>query len=85
MAFTAKIDSIQASPERNKLLQKERFDIRKQIERLEQEANRMETNLSFFARSKGADSLRNEVENKIKDMQQQVSKLKARLKQLPNE
>jgi hypothetical protein len=85
MAFTAKIDSIQASPERNKLLQKERFDIRKQIERLEQEANRMETNLSFFARSKGADSLRNEVENKIKDMQQQVSKLKVRLKQLPNE
>ena len=85
MAFTAKIDSIQASPERNKLLQKERFDIRKQIERIEQEANRMETNLSFFARSKGADSLRNEVENKIKDMQQQVAKLKARLKQLPNE
>ena len=85
MAFTAKIDSIQASPERNKLLQKERFDIRKQIERIEQEANRMETNLSFFARSKGADSLRSEVENKIKDMQQQVAKLKARLKQLPNE
>jgi len=45
----------------------------------------METNLSFFARSKGADSLRSEVENKIKDMQQQVAKLKARLKQLPNE
>ena len=85
MAFNAKIDSIQASPERNKLLQKERFDIRKQIERIEQEANRMETNLSFFARSKGADSLRNEVENKIKDMQQQVSKLKTKLKQLPNE
>ena len=85
MAFNAKIDSIQASPERNKLLQKERFDIRKQIERIEQEANRMETNLSFFARSKGADSLRNVVENKIKDMQQQVSKLKTKLKQLPNE
>jgi archaellum component FlaC len=85
MAFTAKLDSIQASPERSKLLQKERFDIRKQIERLEQEANRMETNLSFFARSKGADSLRAEVDKKIKDIQQQVSKLKTRLKQLPNE
>lgn len=85
MAFTAKLDSIQASPDRSKLLQKERFDIRKQIERLEQEANRMETNLSFFARSKGADSLRAEVDKKIKDIQQQVSKLKTRLKQLPNE
>jgi hypothetical protein len=45
----------------------------------------METNLSFFARSKGADSLRAEVDKKIKDIQQQVSKLKTRLKQLPNE
>lgn len=85
MAFIAKLESIQASPDRSKLLQKERFDIRKQIDRLEQEANRMETNLSFFARSKGAESLRAEVDKKINEIQQQVSKLKTRLKQLPNE
>ena len=85
MAFTSKLESMQASPDRLKLLQKERAEIRKQIERLEQEANRMETNLSFFARSKGADSLRADVEKKIADLQAQGAKLKARLKQIPHE
>ncbi len=84
-AYTAKIESMQASPDRLKLLQKERYDLRKQMERLEQEMNRMETNLSFFARSKGADVLRAEVEKKISDMKAQVNQLRSRLKQLPHE
>ena len=85
MAFTSKIESIQASPDRTKLLQKERAELRKQIDRLDQEANRMETNLSFFSRSKGADSLRVEVEQKIKNLKSQSASLKTRLKQLPHE
>ena len=58
---------------------------RTQIERIEQEANRMETNLSFFARSKGADQLRLDVQKKVDAAQEKIKGLKARLKLIPNE
>ncbi|MFZ9582664.1 MAG: hypothetical protein ACO28O_06795 [Crocinitomicaceae bacterium] len=77
--------AIKPGPDRQKFLQKERGDIRRQIERMTQEANRMETNLAFFARSKGADTLKNEVEQKIQGLQKQIAVLTRRLKQIPNE
>jgi hypothetical protein len=45
----------------------------------------METNLSFFARSKGADSLRKEVDQKIVGIQQKIDGLKRKLKAIPSE
>lgn len=83
--FKAKVDEIVSSPDKARLLQKERTDLRKNIERLEQEINRMETNLAFFARSKGADALRSEVAGKVKVIQDQIKGLKLKLKLLPNE
>ncbi len=83
--FKAKLDEMLTSPDRVKQVQRERTELRKNIERLEQEINRMETNLAFFARSKGADSLRSEVAVKVQGIQEQISVLKQRLKLLPNE
>ena len=83
--FKAKLDEMLTSPDRVKQVQRERTELRKNIERLEQEINRMETNLAFFARSKGADSLRAEVAVKVQGIQEQISVLKQRLKLLPNE
>lgn len=83
--FKAKLDEMLTSPDRVKMVQRERTELRKNIERLEQEINRMETNLAFFARSKGADSLRAEVAVKVQGIQEQISVLKQRLKLLPNE
>lgn len=83
--FKAKVDEIVSSPDKARLLQKERTDLRKNIERLEQEINRMETNLAFFARSKGADALRSEVAGKVKVIQDQIKGFKLKLKLLPNE
>ncbi|MFM7724304.1 MAG: DUF349 domain-containing protein [Bacteroidota bacterium] len=83
--FKAKVDEIVSSPDKARLLQKERADLRKNIERLEQEINRMETNLAFFARSKGADALRSEVSGKVKVIQDQITVFKQKLKLLPNE
>ncbi|MFM7565673.1 MAG: DUF349 domain-containing protein [Flavobacteriales bacterium] len=85
LLFIEKIQSIKPGPERLKLLQKERGEIRKQIDRMAQEANRMETNLAFFARSKGADTLKKEVEQKIDGLQKQIAVLTRRLKQIPHE
>jgi hypothetical protein len=83
--FKAKVDQILTSNDRDKQLQRERMELRKNIERHEQEINRMETNLAFFARSKGADALRQEVAIKVKGIQDQITTLKQRLKMLPNE
>jgi len=79
------VDQILTSNDRDKQLQRERMELRKNIERHEQEINRMETNLAFFARSKGADALRQEVAIKVKGIQDQITTLKQRLKMLPNE
>lgn len=83
--FQAKLEGIMASPEKQKLLQVEKQDIRKQIDVLQKEINTLENNLGFFARSKGADQLRQEVNKKISLAQEKIQGLKAKLKLIPNE
>ena len=85
LAFKAKVDQLLNAPDRDKQVQRERNEIRKQVERLEQEMHRMENNLAFFARSKVADALRAEVDQKIKSLKDQVENYKQQLKLLPNE
>ena len=85
LACKAKVDQLLNAPDRDKQVQRERNEIRKQVERLEQEMHRMENNLAFFARSKGADALRAEVDQKIKSLKDQVENYKQQLKLLPNE
>lgn len=83
--FQAKLESLLASPDKQKLLQAEKQDIRKQIDALQKEINTLENNLGFFARSKGADQLRQEVNKKISLAQEKIQGLKAKLKLIPNE
>lgn len=83
--FEAKLESLLASPDKQKLLQAEKHDIRKQIDALQKEINTLENNLGFFARSKGADQLRQEVNKKISLAQEKIQGLKAKLKLIPNE
>ena len=83
--FKAKVETILASPERGKLLNQERFELKKQIDILNKEIIQMETNLSFFARSKGADQLRKDVEKKIESVKEKITGLKRKLSSLPNE
>ena len=49
------------------------------------EINLLENNLGFFSNSKGAESLRKEVEKKINVAKSKVDKLKRQLKMIPNE
>ncbi|MFN5910078.1 MAG: hypothetical protein ACK45H_01965, partial [Bacteroidota bacterium] len=60
-------------------------EIRQQIDRLKSDIIQMENNLGFFARSKGADALRKEVEGKINAANDRIHALKLKLKQIPNE
>lgn len=83
--FKAKLDNLQSSPDRLKLLQGEKNEIRKQIDVLNKEIMQLENNLGFFAKSKGADALRAEVDKKVKFAQERIQNLKLKLKMIPNE
>jgi hypothetical protein len=83
--FQARIETLQGSPDASRLLAREKGEIRQQIDKLKSEIIQMENNLGFFARSKGADALRKEVEGKINAANVRIESLKQRLKQIPNE
>ena len=55
------------------------------MDALGKEIIQMENNLGFFARSKGADQLRNEVEGKVQVLQTKIDGLKKKLKLIPHE
>ena len=83
--FQARIETLQSSPDAARLFSKERSDIRQQIDKLKNEILQMENNLGFFARSKGADTLRKEVEGKVNAANNKIEALKKKLKMIPNE
>ncbi|NCA20349.1 MAG: DUF349 domain-containing protein [Crocinitomicaceae bacterium] len=83
--FQAKMETLQASPERSKLLINEKNEIRKQIDLLKKEIMQLENNLGFFAKSKGADQLRKDVETKVASANNKIESLKRKLKLIPNE
>lgn len=85
MLFQAKMDTLQASPDAGRLLDREKSDIRRQIEKYNQEIIQFENNLGFFGRSKGAEAMKKDVEKKIEFIRSKVAELKSKLKQIPNE
>ena len=83
--YKAKFESLPAGNDRTQALLREKTFIRKQIDQLNAEINQMENNLSFFAKSKGADALRKEVDGKIQQIQHRIGMFKQKLKAIPNE
>ncbi|MFM7006139.1 MAG: DUF349 domain-containing protein [Flavobacteriales bacterium] len=83
--FQAKLEGLLSSPDKQRLLQAERQELRKQIDLLQKDINTLENNLGFFARSKGADQLRQDVQKKVEAAQEKIKGLKAKLKLIPNE
>jgi len=83
--YRAKFESLPAGNDRTQALLREKTFIRKQIDQLNAEINQMENNLSFFAKSKGADALRKEVDGKIQQIQHRIGMFKQKLKAIPNE
>jgi predicted RNase H-like nuclease (RuvC/YqgF family) len=79
------METMQASPERSKGLINEKNELRKQIDTLKKEIMQLENNLGFFAKSKGADLLKKEVEQKVAHANAKIETLKQKLKLIPNE
>lgn len=82
--FQARIDTIQASPIAAKLLDKEKMELRRQIDTIKQDISQYENNLGFFANSKGANAMKEEVERKIANSKRKIEELTRKIKMIPN-
>ncbi|WP_107039031.1 DUF349 domain-containing protein [Brumimicrobium mesophilum] len=83
--FEARIKTLRGSGNAAELFEKEKQTIRAEISTIQQEIIQFENNLGFFANSKGANALKDQVENNIKAEQDKLLALKAKLKMIPNE
>jgi hypothetical protein len=83
--FQSKLDTLKASPDANRLIDRERQEIRKNIDLLKQDILQFENNLGFFANSKGADEMKKEVEKKINASKRKIEDYKKKLKMLTAE
>lgn len=80
--FQAKMDSLKANPNADKMIDRERKDMQLQIQNLKQEVNQYENNLGFFAKSKGANSMIKEIESKINAAKRKIEEYQRKIKLL---
>lgn len=83
--FEARLNSIKGSGNSAALFAKEKEAIRSDIEKIKQEIIQFENNLGFFANSKGANALKDQVEANIAKEKEKIEALKTKLKMIPNE
>lgn len=80
-----RIDQLKGSDKGREQLQRERMNINDKIKRLTGEINTLETNLGFFGKSKGAQALVAEYQEKVDKARAEIDRLKAQLKQIPRD
>lgn len=80
--FQAKLDNLRSSANPDKAMARERAELHEKISKLRSDILQYENNLGFFAKSKGADSLRKEVESKIMAAKRRIEELQQKLKLL---
>ena len=83
--FEARLNTIKGSGNSATLFAKEKEAIRNDIEKIKQEIIQFENNLGFFANSKGANALKDQVEANIAKEKEKIEALKTKLKMIPNE
>lgn len=82
MLFQARLDTLKGDPNSERALARERHDLHDKINRLKSDILQFENNLGFFAKSKGADLLKKEVEAKIAAAQRKIEELKTKIKMI---
>ncbi len=80
--FQTKLDNLRSSANPDKAMARERAELHEKISQLRSDILQYENNLGFFAKSKGADSLRKEVESKIMAAKRRIEDLQQKLKLL---
>ncbi|MDF3027056.1 MAG: hypothetical protein K0S23_1363 [Fluviicola sp.] len=82
MLFQARLDTMKGDPNAERALAREKYDLHDKINKLKSDILQFENNLGFFAKSKGADLLKKEVEAKIAAAQRKIEELKAKIKMI---
>src|SRR3989338_8612326 len=82
--FQARVDTLKANPNADKMLARERADLFDKMHQLKADILQYENNLGFFARSKGAsaDALRKEVDQKMEAAKRRIEEIQRKIKQL---
>ena len=79
-----KYEQLQQTPQGKDEISKERFHLQDKIKRIQADINQLENNLGFFGKSKNADTMKAEFQQKIDRSKEEVTKLKAQLKMIPH-
>ena len=82
MLFQARLDTMKGDPNAERALAREKYDLHDKINKLKSDILQFENNLGFFAKSKGADILKKEVEAKIAAAQRKIEELKSKIKMI---
>lgn len=80
--FQARLDTMKADPNSDRALAREKYDLNDKINKLKSDILQFENNLGFFAKSKGADLLKKEVESKIAAAHRKIEELKSKIKMI---
>lgn len=83
--YQAKVDTMKANPNFDKIANHEIRDLQTQIQQTQQDILQFENNLGFLSNSKGADAFRKEVENKIKQSKEKIQSFKQKIALLKGE
>ncbi len=81
--FEAKLDALSSDTASENQIYKLKQDIRKEIDHWQKEILQLENNLGFFANSKGANPLKDQVQQKIDAARVKIEEAKAKLKMIP--
>lgn len=82
LKFTAEINRLKSSPNPDRRIQRKENELRRMINKIENDIALWKNNMEFFAESKTADKLREEFNRKIQDASEQLDGLKEELKVL---
>ncbi len=82
--YQMKYEQLQQTSQGKEEIQKERYHLQDKIKRIQADINQLENNLGFFGKSKNADAMKVEFQQKIDRSKEEVVKLKAQLKLIPN-
>jgi hypothetical protein len=81
--YQMKYEQLQQTSQGKDEIQKERYHLQDKIKRIQADINQLENNLGFFGKSKNADAMKLEFQQKIDRSKEEVLKLKAQLKLIP--
>ncbi|MES1223450.1 MAG: DUF349 domain-containing protein, partial [Bacteroidota bacterium] len=81
--YQMKYEQLQQTSQGKDEIMKERYHLQDKIKRIQADINQLENNLGFFGKSKNADAMKAEFQQKIDRSKEEVAKLKVQLKMIP--